>query len=62
METTVDKLKKGDLFALKESENAPLFVRGEYNRVDGYNRYLCVAWCTNHADKALKKGTIVYIN
>lgn len=60
--TTIEKLKKGDLFTLRQDEKAPLFVRGEFNRIDGYNRYLCQAWCTNHADKALKRGTVVYIN
>lgn len=62
METTIEKLKTGDLFRLRQSESAPLFVRGDFNRIDGYNRYLCTAWCTNHTDKALRKGTLVYID
>ena len=62
MQTTIEKVKQGHLFTLKDSETAPLFVRGEFNRIDGYNRYLCSAWDTYHAEKHLKKGTTVYIN
>lgn len=30
--TTIKQLKKGSLFKLKDTESAPIWVRGEYDR------------------------------
>jgi len=62
MKTTIEKVKLGDLFTLKDKEDATLYVRGDYNRIDNYNRYLCSAWDKDVNDKHLKKGTVVYTN
>lgn len=46
-QTTIKYLAKGEFFRFKDSENAPLWVRSEYNRTD--KNYKCYRYeDTNH--------------
>lgn len=42
--TTIKAIKQGEFFRLKESETAPVWVRGYYVREDGYNRFEAYKW------------------
>lgn len=41
MKAKIKNLKQGEFFRLKDSETAPVWIRGEYDRLDGINKYLC---------------------
>lgn len=41
MKKKIRDLKIGEYFRLTESETAPVWIRGEYDRTDGINKYIC---------------------
>lgn len=41
MKKKIRDLKIGEFFRLKDSETAPVWIREEYDRTDGVNKYLC---------------------
>lgn len=58
----IQKVKLGHLFQLKNDENAVIYVRGDFNRCDGFNRYQCEPFSRDLATKNLKTNRIVFID
>lgn len=47
----IKDLKNGEFFRLKDSDTSPVWIRGEYDRIDGINKYLCTKYddtCHGH--------------
>ena len=60
MMTTIEKIKKGEFFRIKDSETAPVWVRGDYDRSSkSYSVYLFDDICH---ERFFKKGRIVFID
>lgn len=60
----VEKVRKGEYIRLKDTETAPVYIRGEYSSLDwprGEGRYECGAFDDISKSRYLKKGTIVYV-
>ena len=61
--TKLKNLKKGDYFTLKPIEEPTgnqVYIRGDFVRVDGLNKYSCIKFNDMNAERFLKGDTIVY--
>lgn len=53
------QVKQGEFFKLRETENAPVWVRGEYDRED--KKYLCAKFDNINYEQMFKGNRIVFI-
>ena len=56
----LSKLKKGEYFRLKDSDKAPVWVRGEYVRSE--RKYSTYKYDDTNHEKFLKGSKIVFVN
>lgn len=59
-ETKIKNINQGTYFRLKPSDTAPVWVRGEYNRLAG--KYSCWEFDDTNHEKLMKGSQTVYIN
>lgn len=54
-------LKKGELFKLRETESAPVWIKGDYVRENSINRYSCTKYSDANCEKHICGDTTVYV-
>lgn len=59
-ETQVNKVNQGTYFKLRPTETAPVWVRGEYDKVS--KTYSCYKYENTNHEKFLKGNREIYIN
>lgn len=57
--THIRNTNQGQYFRLKDSENAPVWIRGEYNRSEG--KYSCTRFDDANHESLMKPNRIIFI-
>lgn len=54
-------VKKGEYFKIKDTESAPVWVKGEFIRTDGLNKFSCTKYDDTNHEQFMAKDKEVYV-